>query len=231
MRHLKKIIAVSALTAVSSANADFITELNPFIGVDYYHVLMKGERNYGQIFPKNFPGATIYVGTKLHNCLGIEIGYDWSNQKSRKWALPSDSIFFSSVVRTHGISGTTKIRRTGGHLDILGYLPVADCFEIFGSLGYGWVQARIHTTLNVPATSGVTSSAISSLTDKGRGVLRVGLGGNYFLNDYVGVRIKLGWETTSRLRVQGNTNFSALGFSTKVWKDSITGAIGTFVKF
>lgn len=215
----------------AAAKADFINDLEPFIGAEFYQVYMRGERNYSKIFPHASPGATIYLGTKLHRCLGIEIGYDWSSRVKRRWGLPGGTLFFNSAVRAGGISGTTKIRRSGGHFDFLGYLPITDCFELFGSIGYGWVQARIHTILNVPAGNNTMASVISTLTDRGRSVARVGLGASIMLNDYVGLRAKIGWETTSRLRIKGNQNFTPLGFSTKGWKDSVTGSIGTFVKF
>jgi hypothetical protein len=224
MKHLvKSIVAATALAAASGVNADLMADLCPVIGIDYYQVWMKGNNAYSRLTPKSYPGASIYVGTRFYENFGLELGYDWSTRKKHSWTVPA-----GATAAAGNITGTTKIRRNGGHLDLVGFLPVADCFDVFGSIGYGWVQTKIS---NSASGNSAMSSAIASISSKGKSVLRLGIGANYMVTDFVGIRGKLGWETTSNIRLKGNANFTNLGFSKKGFKDSGTLALGAFVKF
>ena len=149
MKHIaKSLVVAGAVMAASSVSADVIADLNPYIGAEYYQAWMKPKGDYNKVLPKDFPGATIYVGTKFHENFGIELGYDWSARKKKDYTVVSGSGFFGGPRTT--FSGSTKVRRTGGHIDLVGFLPVAECFDLLGSIGFGWVQAKINTTINGP---------------------------------------------------------------------------------
>lgn len=226
----KHLVIISTLLAASGANADMLGELNPYLGADYYQTWMRGQTDWKKIFPRSYRGATVYVGTKFCNDLGVEFGYDMSTRTKKEWALSGNSSFFNGSVGATGLSGTTKATRTGVHLDLLGFLPVADCFDLFASVGLGWVQNKIDITLSTASGSN-QSSALASVSGKGRSVLRAGVGGSYMMNEMVGLRAKLGWESTSRLRIKGNQAFTNLGYQSKGWKDTTALSIGAFVKF
>lgn len=213
--------------AAGSVSADVIADLNPYIGADYYQAWMKPKGDYNKVLPKDFPGATIYVGTKFHESFGIELGYDWSARKKKDFTVQSGTGFFGGPKNT--FSGSTKVRRTGGHIDLVGFLPVAECFDLLGSIGFGWVQTKINTTINGPVTG--HASALQSMSGKGRGVFRVGVGGSYMVTDMVGLRAKLGWESTSSLRANGNQAFTSFGFGQKPYKGTTSVSVGAFVKF
>jgi opacity protein-like surface antigen len=194
---------------------------------------MRGNGNYPLIFPKSYPGATIYLGTKFNDNFGAELGFDWSALQKRDWNIPLGQSLFNSTT-TKAFSGTTKIRRQGGHLDILAFLPITDCFEVFGTIGYGWVKAKIEQS-NLSITNDTTApfnaSAIASLKSKGKSVFRAGFGVISMFTDRVGLRAKLGLETTSSLRVNGNNAFTNNGYSLRGFKDSYSLAVGAFFKF
>lgn len=214
-------------THAISANIVF----RPFYGADYYRVWMKGRNHYSGLFPHAYIGATLYAGTKLCDNLGLELGYDWSSRRSRRWRLTRGQPFFNTIVpRTFG--GETRISRHGPHLDVVGFIPLPECFEFFASLGYGWVKPKIvfaAISISEPATP--QSSAIVSLKGKAHGVLRLGTGISLIFADMVGIRFKLGWETTSSLSISGSSLFSQLGFVKRGFRDSFTAAIGGFVRF
>jgi hypothetical protein len=236
MKHIaKSLVVVGAMLSAGSASANWwFEDINPFIGADYYQAWMKGKDDYGQVFPKTYPGYSIYVGTKFCECWGawgVELGFDSSGKKKKNFDVVGGSSFFGNAVGSD-IIGQTKIRRIGGHLDLIGYLPLFDCFEVFGSIGYGWVKPQISTTVVSAAfgDAGV-ATALNSLHGKGKSVFRIGVGLSYMVTEMVGVRAKVGWETTSSLRVNGNDSFDALGFNTKGFKGSTTLNVGAFVKF
>ncbi len=228
----KNVLMLSALLVASSANADALGELNPYLGADYYQAWMRGQNDWKTIFPRSYRGATVYVGTRFcDKSLGVEFGYDTSTRTKKDWALPAGTRFFNGAVPNTGITGTTKINRSGVHLDLLGFLPITGCFDLFATAGYGWVQSKIDIIQSTAPASSSQSYALASVAGKGRSVLRAGVGGSYMVNDMVGLRAKLGWESTSTLRVKGNQAFIDLGYRSKGWKDTTALSIGAFAKF
>ena len=225
------LMLLSALLVGSSASADALGELNPYLGADYYQAWMRGNNDWKKIFPRSYRGATVYIGTRFCDTLGLEFGYDTSTRTKKDWSLPAGTRFFNGAVPNTGITGTTKINRSGVHLDLLGFLPITGCFDLFGTIGYGWVQSKIDIIQSTASASSSQSSALATVAGKGRSVLRAGIGGSYMVNDMVGLRAKLGWETTSTLRVKGNQAFIDLGYQSKGWKDTTALSIGAFVKF
>lgn len=228
---VRSLIAAGALAAAGAANADFLDDLSPIIGVDYYHAWMKGKNNFSSVVPKSYPGATFYLGTKFHECFGVELGFDWSAKKSKNFtfAVPA-----TSTVGATTITGKNTVRRSQIHLDLIGYLPIVDdCFELFGTIGYGWFKPKFHEEftqrLNVASSTQAAGTVIRSGTfsrSKGKSIFRLGVGAMYMVTDCIGLRAKLGWETTSSVRYTGinGTHF-------KPFKDTGTLAVGAFVKF
>lgn len=232
MRYIgKRLVLASALLAASTANADM--DMFPYLGVDYTQTYMRAKNSWNLIFPNAYPGASFYVGTRFHENFGLELGYEWSARRKNNFALPNGSGFFGGTITSpNGLSGTTKIRRTGGYLDVLGTLPVAECVELLGSVGYGWVQTKIETSFSSEvAGASAASSAIASVSGRGRGVFRIGIGGIFMVTEMVGVRAKINWASTSTLRVKGNALFNSLGYDTKAFRGSTALVVGAFVRF
>lgn len=212
---------VGALASVGSASAMLSEgDFNPYVGADYYQVWMKGNNVPGQsTFPKSYPGWTIYVGNKFTEYFGLELGYDDSVKAKKSWSTTSD------------LNGNTKIRRTGGHLDLVGFLPIDECANLIGSIGYGWVKPKVSTSINNPTKSATEADALQSISGKGESVFRIGVGADWMATDMFGLRAKLGWESTNSLRIKGDQNFTNLKYNTKAFKSSVTLAVGAFVKF
>lgn len=235
MKHVVKALVLASV-AIAAAVDNVMAEVNdmsPYLGADYYQVWMKGHGDWKKIFPQEYPGADVYVGTRFHENFGVELGYLWSARQSKNWALPVGTQFFDGTITdSPSLSGNTKIRRTGGYLDVVGFLPIAECLEFIGSVGFGWVQTKITTSFNnISPGHSQNSSALTSVSGKGRGTFRVGIGASYMLTDMVGVRAKVGWESTSNLRLKGNAFFTNLGYDTSGFKGTTALIVGTFVKF
>lgn len=231
MRHIgKSLVIASTLLVASSVSAE---EMFPYVGADFTQTYMRAKNSWNLIFPNAYPGAAFYVGTRFHENFGLELGYEWSARKKSNFALPTGSTFFGGAITSPtALAGTTKIQRTGGYLDVIGTLPVAECIELLGSVGFGWVQARIETSFSSEVVgASAASSAISSVNGRGRGVFRVGIGGIFMVTEMVGVRAKINWAGTSTLRVKGNALFNTLGYDTKAFRGSTALVVGAFVKF
>ena len=237
----KSLVVMGALAVAGSAVAEF-GELSPYAGIDLQNSWMKMKSPFDSIAKKSFPGATLHLGTKFHENFGVEVGYHWSKQQSKDYTIANGTNFGAipatgaANATNAAITGKTKIRRSGAHLDLVGFLPVADCFELMGSVGYGWIQPKISATAAATAGNAATTrvvDAIKGLSTKSKGVFRLGLGASYMITDMVGLRAKFGWESTSALRLKESNpaTLSALNLNTKAFKSSITGSAGVFVKF
>lgn len=214
MKNLNKILLlISALSLSSLALAEecyvesdveeeCCEERNWVVGLDYYQAWRGLKGSYKHIYPKNFPGGTFYVGGKW-DCLGLELGYDSSINAKKSWTLGSGARInnFSTVNTLHG---TTSVRFSGLHIDVLGYLPRSyiSCVEVFGAIGYGRVNG-----------------------------LRLGLGCNYLLTESFGVRAKVGYEHNSSVRVVNLGVFQNAAFNRKPFTHATTLSLGAFVRF
>jgi len=231
---IKNLVVTGALLSTAAANADFMSDINPYIGANYNHVWMKGNNVYGKLFPKSYPGATFYLGTRFHENFAVELGYDVARTKKHNWTQVAGTQFGNIVLPAPSYTGTTKVSRQGGHLDLVGFAKVVENFDLFGSVGFGLVRTKIKflNITGIPAlNNGVLAlNSITAGNHKHKGVFRLGLGANYMLTDMVGLQAKVGWETSSNLRVKGDANFMALALPKKGFKDSLTTAAGIFVK-
>jgi len=240
MKHIaKSLVIVGAMAAAGSAFADF-GDINPYVGADYQQAFMATHRPFNHA-KKSFPGVNLYVGTKFHENFGVELGYNLSKNQSKKFTLGAgDLVGAVNTANTRVAAGTTvagtiKQKRSGAFFDLVGFLPAGDCFELLGSLGLGWVKTGI-AGKDFASSTAVSNTAIVSafnnLSAKNKMVYRLGLGGSYMVTDMVGLRVKVGYESTSRLRLQDkNSSLSTLGISTKKFTDSVTATAGLFVKF
>ncbi len=232
MRHIAKSLIVAAAAVVASGVASAEIDMFPYLGVDYTQTYMRARNSWNLIYPRDYPGASFYVGTRFHENFGVELGYDWSARRTKNFALPSGTSFFGGVIGPNGLAGKTKVSRTGGYLDILGTVPVAECIELLGTVGFGWVQPKVETSFSSEvAGATTTSSAIASTSAKGRGVFRLGIGGIFMVTEMVGVRAKINWASTSTIRLKGNAAFNALGYDAKGFKGTTALLAGVFVRF
>ena len=225
----KSLIIVGAMAAASSAFADF-GDINPYMGIDYQQSVMKMKSPFATVAKKSFPGASLYLGTKFHENFGVEIGYNWSTDAKKDFNIPANTVI-GNVTTAAATTGSSKIRRSGAFVDLLAFLPVADSFELFGSLGMGWVKPAISIS-NVAGTNANVNAALGNLSARAKSVFRLGIGASYMIGDLLGVRVKVGYEGTSAIRLKDtNTSLSTLGLSTKGFRDSTTVGAGVFVKF
>lgn len=230
----KRLIIAGAVLTTGNVVADMMSvEFKPFFGADYFQAwtrskgdleLRRGDAiSAKSAFRDSFPGTTVYVGSKFNDCIGVELGWDSSLSSRKKTARSSANAPFA-----YGY--TSKIRREGYHADLVGFLPMDACWELFGSLGVGSVKMKLNDQNlfadaqgNQALLNGLSNVPLSS---KRKAVFRGGLGANYMFTDMFGGRIKVGYEGTNALRMK-----YANGTTIKAFKDTTTLAFGLFARF
>jgi opacity protein-like surface antigen len=210
---VKGALVVGAMLVAGSAAA-YMDDVKPYVGVDYYQAYMKAKNGALQnAFPKSYPGASIYAGIKFMENVGAELGADFSKDKSQTAVFSAGT----AGMPAGATSVKNEVKRNGGHLDLVGFVPLNSCFNLIGSLGAGMLKAKITSTPNVG------SVPVSSKT---RTVARIGVGASYMLTDMFGLRAKLNWEGTSALKANINNSGDV-----KPFKDTTSFTIGAFAQF
>lgn len=212
---VKSIIVVGAMLAAGSAVA-MTDDVKPYIGLDYYQAWMRGTTASGtaDILPRSYPGATVYVGARFMEYWGIEVGADWSARKKKTVSFGNTPFGAANLI--------TRVRRQGVHADIVGFLPVNECFDLLGFIGFGWVKPKGNEIITV----GGTTLDDESIGIKGRGVARLGVGASWMVTEMVGLRAKLGWENTRQLRFDGANSTAQRPF-----RDTVAMSLGAFVRW
>lgn len=221
---VKSLLVVSAtLVAANSAVASMIDEACPYVGLDYKQRWM-GERLGdldGRITTSgkknnSWFGGTLYVGAR-NECFGLEAGLEFAGKNKRTYTL------------TNGGTFNTKASLWGVYIDALGFVPVADCVEVFGGFGVGILSPKV-TLSGATANSGFQGITSGS---KAAAVARVRLGANYMVSDCVGLRAAIGWESTENLAVSVSNNGRVLSDFRRFhpFANSLTLQAGVFAKF
>ncbi len=107
--------------------------LMPYVGLDMQQRNMSFKKNYGgNIYSEKSLQNNLYLGFRLNNYFGLEGGYQSSQNTSKQSTVVVGEYVFGQVVDglNLGVDGfivtKTSIRTKGPHLNIIGFLPVAD---------------------------------------------------------------------------------------------------------
>jgi len=195
-------------------------ETNPYIGLEYKQTWMKGKGDWANILPKSYPGASLFVGSRFNENVGIELGYSSTKRKSKSSSTQS----LNGVMLNNGanVSGSTKVKVYGAYFDINGYLPIDQQFDLIGSVGVALNKAKISYASNLAA---------GDVSTKSRVLGRLGFGAQAMVNEWVGVRAMARWENNSRLHKGGTIQFDNKSVPAKIFKDAGSLSLGAFVKF
>lgn len=133
---MRSFIAALALLSASMAHAaESEWYFKPYIGADY-RFTDYGKEDLGgglttdDAFDSSLHGGNIHIGARLHENLGLELGYYKTDKGSKDL----------------GGGFTTEVDVEGITLDALGYVPLQDHFELIGLIGVSYTQADLELT-------------------------------------------------------------------------------------
>ena len=228
---LTSVTVLGALAGVGVANADMhMDSLKPYVGAEYKYQMMKGKSDWSKVLPKNFHNLGLIAGSKFHQNVGVEFGYERSNKKSKDATFSGTDTFFGV-----GAAGTTtkaKVTLSSFHFDVMGYMPMGcdNDVNLIGTIGLASVKPKI----DISATPAVTNAQVSTIAGKRKMIPRIGFGAQYQeVGSNFGVRGLVRWEGTTRLRASTGAAFDATfpNASKKLYKSAISVAVGAFVSF
>lgn len=180
---LESIISVGALVGATIFTASVsAADSGVYAGVDV------GRSSTGTIMP----GVTMTKSTDTVG--GVFLGYQFTPNFAAEVFYTGAGKFSASSA-----TGTGSGKSDAYGIDVVGSLPVADTFSLYGRLGY----ARTHTS---------ASSTPTGLGGLNRSAANYGLGGQYDLSSQVGIRF--GWD---RYGAAVSNNGVTSNFNVNVW--------------
>jgi len=225
---LGSLLVLASSTAVTSVAADvvFFDEFCPRVGIDYRHTWMRGADSFKKFTPRSYPGGTIYFGAKFNPYWGVDAGYTLLSATRKHTFNANDNL--------PARSGTMKTTATlqGPHIDVSGYFPVDDCLNLFAKIGVAFYQPRFKMTVanlnNDAALTSRTQANVDAIRTRFTPVLRLGFGGEYMATEMVGLRLGIGYELTSQVKVKEHDSTK---YNTRIFDNAVSATAGAFVKF
>ena len=224
MKKIKSLVVASALV-FSGVSVAEMCDVTPFVGLGYQYGSMKAKNDWAKVANKKQDGALAFVGAKFHENFGAELGWEQSSSKNRQTTAVGT---FDGVATNNGTQ-KVKTKVSGGYVDLQGYLPVVDNFEVLGSLGMGSVVAKINSTVDV--LSSVAHKNKLNQKSKRSLVGRVGVGAKYMFTDMFGVRVMAKWENTSRIKLKNKDTVITDSKLLKPFKDNVSANVAALVQF
>lgn len=213
-------VVANATYAHSHFNAD------PYLGLEYKLSYTKGQNSWKELLPTNkaFHNGSVFAGVQFHDCAAVELGYTASNKNTKD----SNTTGMKMFGNTDTASGQSiKLSYRTVNLDLNGQYPAGDSFAFLGTIGLGSSKPK----LNITNTDGTTNASITTISGKSKMVPRVGVGAQY-VQGMFGVRTRVMWEGTTRLRVNTGTASATLpGITEKPFKSSFAWTLGAFVRW
>jgi len=227
---LKFLVATGVCVAANGVFAHYNFAANPYLGLEYKLGYTKGKDSWKQLLPTNKVNnsGTIFAGIQFHDCIAGELGYTQST-KQKKTSDTSGMAMFG-VTDNAGSQQQVKLSYRNFSFDLNGQYPAGDSFAFLGTVGVASVKPKVDFT-NIGTTA---NASISTISGKSKAALRLGVGAQY-IQGMFGVRTRIMWEGTSRLRVDtGSYNpviNSAANVTDKPFKDTLAWTLGAFVRW
>ena len=184
----KKLFLGAAITALaaSTANVANASDIKPYIGLDYSLVNVSYEASSGaasdEFWAETGHGLNPYVGIKVHENIGLELGYLATADAGKTTSTTS-----------------TDVNVSGFHLDAVGNYQINEKFDLIGTVGFARLKAEAK----------VKVGAISAVADDTDTAWRIGAGASYDLNETTAIRSILrynfiDWEDSANGFMQAN---------------------------
>lgn len=187
---------VGILVASGSASANFgDVKFYAGLGVDYAKFnpakTFKNDPNVTQLKTKGMGVVVPILGIKCHENFGLEGGYSFNKKASYK---------DSGILTVNAADPGVEIKVRNYYLDAMGFMPMADQFELVGGLGFGRVTLKKGAKFyNYPGVD---------IKLKNRFGIRIKAGVKYNINTNFSVNVLLTHQRASNKLKATNTNAS-----------------------
>jgi len=208
----------------------------PYVGVEAGVRYMPFKKNFGNNLVQNtYPTANIFVGLRVNDYLGLELGVATTSTRTRSTLLLGRDTYFGNILDPLNpllfYNFTTKTQLQGFNASILGFYPICEdgLLDLFAALGFSYQRLKIKNIMK-EAESTPLNPPDEIAFSKNKPILAVRLGAQSLFCDSLGVRASVGFENTKQfhnLTPKGSPN-SLLRASLR---NSLEARVGVFYQF
>jgi len=183
---------------------------NFYVGADAQARRMDFKGGFGDnLLQHNAPQGNIYAGLKFNDCVGIELGYEATNTRSRMVTLTTGDIAAGAPITAMASPAIfkSKFKIKGPHVDLVGFYSLYEnpLIQVFGSIGLSAMKGTAERqTLEI---SNMPMSMVRTLSEH-KTVLRLMGGAQYMFDEHWGLRGSIGWVDTGKMVIFANDGMS-----------------------
>lgn len=201
-----------------------------YVGVDYKYRRMDGRSSdlysMRQALPTYYNEGEIYYIYRFEGGVGINIGYEQSQNKHKTSVFSANQKFLGSNAQSSGDISYISNRLQAVQFDMVGYLDLSKSIELLGQFGFSIMHAHMSGTIT--ASGRTTSLSPSNNSDV---IPRLNLGIQYFImQSRYGIRLVGTWEGTNLYRLQ-MTDDDGVRYTIRPFKQSWCYSLGLVAKF
>ncbi len=231
---MKRILKCGALLIcmwgvfIPTAMAEYCVKsfsFQPYLGLEYIYEHIKPAKPYREFLSANFQNGNFFIGTRINNKFGLEVGY----YRDLKSSQQQNQTFSFNDQQASGLTATlTQTSFKGFSIDFASYFSLDEHF--YASLIAGF--ATMHPTMTFDAYNGTDlASAWVLIKGKNRTVPRLGFGLE-LLTKHWGLRSRVFWVYTQGMKLNV-TDAQALfpAISGSPYGQAIQLSVGVFYRF
>lgn len=245
-RALKLVMLLSSFLSINNIYAYDEGSVDPYyIGLEVRKSQVQGRGDWDRIFNKTYLGPGFFFGGRFcglfHLNYSLEIGYNWTVTVPKRTLIAPGEVFLG-VPNPSGttIRATGKLRLKTGYLDLNAYIPLFfphpfNCYypEIILSVGAASSRGMIEVIpfrLGPVTGPDTLSSDLLYIQGRSKTTLRGGIGFQFQVGYYVGLRAMYRYESLSWLRPRPGANMN-LYHRTNLLNDSHSISLGIYYTF
>lgn len=228
---LKYLIALILVAECPMAFDDLMTR--HYIGIDAQVRHMRFHEDFGGSTLKSFSSqGNVYFGLMLMENVGIEVGYEETENSSRIETLNAGQYGAGAMIQPAFspavIKSTIKIQ--GPHAGLVFFYPTSiHNLDIFFSAGLSFLKGA--STRETMYVLGNVPRFVKRTMVARRKVPRLALGVQYEISDRTSIRGSVGWIGTRSLKIYENDGVYSMYRTEIRTKDSKFAGIGLLFKF
>ncbi len=224
-----KAITLGLLIASPLACADWC--FNPHIGADFKHWGVDADfkdasRDYRSTFPDITAAGTFYIGTRINNNFGIDVGYDRARSKDKFRSYSQNQVIFGSLTNP-GDTTQVDMELDAWWVSFLFYWEFYRNLEFVAHAGVASLQPK-STIIYYPVNPAAGPIDLQFKT-RSKASGRFGFGLQYMFFKYFGARALVTWDSTSRINFVGN-NQTNTPFDISPYKNAASFNVGLFAE-
>lgn len=181
------VLSASALMNTAALAMDF----NPsvYVGAEAQWNRLKGDtsqfkdsKGNSMLHKKNVAGGSLLLGSRFNEYVGAEMGYSM---------LGKSNSSFTDTVAGVQTKYQYNVKMKNAHIDVLGYVPVANDINLIGSLGLGRLSTKVKLAAN---NVDQKLTAVQNDAAKTKIGMRVGVGAEYKIDSNISARAMVRYQ-------------------------------------